>query len=197
MIDLNTYNIMKEKYGEVASWAIWRPAGATPKSNTNDMSWVNDVDLLEKINTGFIFVGLNGSSTHGDQWNGQTVYWANFHSGYSRQNDYKLRYATQGTRYWGSYITDLIKHYPEVDSSKVRSYLRNHPEVITENIKEFEKEISYLGKNPIIVALGGATYEMLKKHLGYKYKIALVKHYSFTIGKEDYRDELLSILNKY
>lgn len=36
--------------------------------------------------------------------------WFNFHAG---RNDFKLRYALQGTRYWGSYITDAIKDYQE------------------------------------------------------------------------------------
>ena len=34
--------------------------------------------------------------------------WFNFHAG---RNDFKLRYALQGTRYWGSYITDAINQF--------------------------------------------------------------------------------------
>ena len=197
MISKENYEIMKERYGNVGSWAIWMPAGSTPRSNTSDMSWVNDENLLQKINTGFVFVGLNWSSTHGDRSNVGKVSWGNFHSGYSLQNDYKLRYALQNTRYWGSYITDVIKLYEEVDSNKVKSFLNNNPGTIVSNIKSFEEEISYLGERPVLVALGSYTYDLLKRYLGSKYRIAKVKHYSFTIGKEDYRKELLDILDRY
>ena len=40
MLSEENYNTMKDKYGSVGSWAIWRPAGDTPKSNTHDMSQV-------------------------------------------------------------------------------------------------------------------------------------------------------------
>lgn len=196
MLDIDKYEIMKEKYSHVGSWTIWKDAGATPKSNTNDMNWINDPELLSKINTGFVFVGLNWSSTHGDQSDGGTIPWANFHSGYSGQNDYKLRYALKGTRYWGSYITDIIKLYAEVDSGKVKSYLRQHPEVVRQNIIDFEEEISWLGDKPVLVALGGESYRILKENLGHKYQVVQIKHYSFTIGKEKYRDEVLEILDR-
>ena len=196
MIDKNNYEILKDKYGLVSSWAIWKRAGSTPRSNTGSMEWIEDPNLLKKINTGYVFVGLNASSTHGDQDGHFEKPWANFHSNYARQNDYKLRYALQDTRYWGSYITDVIKRYSEVDSSKVKSYLHKHPEVVKENIKEFEEELSYLGDKPVLVALGGETYRILKDNLGSKYTIVQILHYSFTIGKEDYRTKVLEVLDK-
>ncbi len=196
MIDKTTYEIMLDKYGQVGSWAIWKCPDKTPKSNTDDMSWVKDPDLLLRINTGYVFVGLNWSSTHGDQSDGGMIPWKNFHSGYSRQNDYKLRYALQGTKYEGSYITDIIKLYAEVDSNKVGDYLRKHPEIIKQNIKDFEEEISYLGEKPVIVAMGEKAYKILNDNLGFKYRILQIKHYSYTIGKEDYRQEVLNALGK-
>lgn len=197
MLSEENYRIMKEKYGLVGSWAVWRPAGKTPKSNTHDMSWVNDDDLLQIINTGFVFVGLNWSSTHGDQNEGGALNWVNFHSGYSYQNDYKLRYALQGTRYWGSYITDIIKLYAEVDSGKVKEYLREHPDVVRKNINDFVEEISILGEDPVLVALGSYTYDILNSYLGKKYRIAKIKHYSYSISKENYRKELLETLERF
>ena len=195
MIDKKNYEILKRKYGDVASWAIWSTdySNAEPKKNTADLSVFKDEALLEKINTGYVFVGLNASSTHGDVSQG-TDAWYNFHSNYSRQNDYKLRYALQGTKYWGSYITDVIKRYEEVDSTKVKSYLSKHPAVVQDNIEEFKEEISLLGSKPVLVALGTATYDILNQYLSNEYVIKLIKHYSFTIGKEDYKREVLSIL---
>lgn len=197
MISQENYQALKEKYGQCGSWTVWAAPGETPKSNTNDMSWVNDPQLLSMLDTGFIFVGLNWSSTHGDISAGGTIDWANFHSGYSRQNDYKLRYALMGTRYWGSYITDLLKFYSEVDSNKVGAYIRKNPRFVEENIEAFEREIGYLKKDPVLVALGGKSYELLCNYLGNRYRIAQIKHYSYTIGKEDYREEVLRELSKY
>ena len=195
MLSEQNYMIMKEKYGDVASWAIWEQAGSTAKSNTDSMTWTQDPDLLQIINTGFVFVGLNGSSTHGDQKDHFINAWSNFHSGYRYQHDYKLRFALKGTKYWGSYITDIIKHHSEVDSSKVKRHLKQHPEVIKENICVFEEEISYLGGKPILVAMGGEAYRILKENLGYNFTIIQITHYSFTISKEDYRREVLERLD--
>lgn len=194
MIEKSAYEIMEKQYGDVASWAIWQAPGDTPKSNTSDMSVFDDPDLTEKLNPNYVFVGLNGSSTHGN-WMGDTYRpWLNFHSGYSYQNDYKLRYALMGTKYWGSYITDIIKYYPEVDSGKVWEHLKTNPKVIAENIASFKEEISQLAPHPLLIAMGGAAYNLLKNNLPADFRIVQIKHYSYTIGKEDYRKEVLSIL---
>ncbi len=75
-------------------------------------------------------------------------------------------------------------------------YLRKHPEIIKQNIKDFEEEISYLGEKPVIVAMGEKAYKILNDNLGFKYRILQIKHYSYTIGKEDYRREVLNTLGK-
>lgn len=144
MLIKSRYDEMLKHYSMVSSWAIWEPMIDTPRSNTNNMSWINDPNLLEKINTGYVFVGLNWSSTHGNQGMNGTIPWVNFHSGYSRQNDYKLRHALQDTKFWGSYITDLIKLYSEVDSNKVKTFLRENPQVIEQNIILTKKRFLYL-----------------------------------------------------
>ncbi|SFT61024.1 hypothetical protein SAMN02910301_2110 [Lachnospiraceae bacterium XBD2001] len=195
MISKKNYDLLKKKYGKVASWAIWSTdySNAQPKKNTADLSVFKNKDLLKVINTGYVFVGLNASSTHGDVSQG-TDAWYNFHSNYTYQNDYKLRFALQGTKYWGSYITDLIKYYEEVDSGKVESYLRKNPDVVKQNIEDFRYEISLLGDKPVLVALGSKTYKMLRDYLEDEFEIRQIKHYSYTIGKEDYRREVIDIL---
>ena len=195
MIEKEKYKKMLEKYGTTSSWAIWELPGSTVKSNTESLRWVNNPDLLKIINTGYVFVGLNIAGTHGDQDGHFQKPWANFHSGYSYQNDYKLRCALQDTKYWGSYITDVIKNYPEVESGKVKQYLNRHPEVILSNIRNFEEELSYLGNKPVLVAMGGETNRILNKYLGDRYKVVVIKHYSYTISKENYRKEVLAVLD--
>ena len=195
MLDKKTYEIMKNKYGMVSSWAIWKRADSTPKSNTDSMSWVQDPNLMQLINTGFVFVGLNASSTHGEQDGHFLQPWASFHSGYRYQNDYRLRYALQDTKYWGSYITDVIKNHPEVDSNKVKKFARENPDDIKTNIHNLEIELSFLGEKPVLVAMGGITYDILSEHLKEKYNIVKIKHYSYRMNIDTYREEVLNILD--
>ena len=195
MLEREKYELMKQKYSHVGSWAIWGLQGAKPKSNTDNMSWVRDPDLLLKINTGYVFVGLNWS--RGDISYGGQIPWANFHSGSPHQNDFKLRYALRETKYWGSYITDVIKLYSEPDSSKVKTYIRQHPEVVEENIKEFVDEITILGENNTLIALGNDVYDILNKWLGNDYRIIKIMHYSNHISKEEYKDCIMETLSSY
>ena len=94
-------------------------------------------------------------------------------------------------------MTDVIKRYPEKDSTKVKSFLKSHPEVVYENIVEFKQELTYLDKHPVIIAFGGEAYSILNSYLGGQYTIIGVKHYSYTIGSDDYRKEVLEALKDY
>lgn len=122
--------------------------------------------------------------------------WCNFHSDYKYQKDYKLRYALRGTKYWGCYITDIIKRYAEVDSSKVELFLREHPEVVEYNIREFERELELIGGAPKLVALGGTVFNLLTKYIGKQYTIYKVPHYSSYISAENYRNQVLDALGR-
>lgn len=196
MVNKKNFDMLKKEFGLCGSWTIWELPGNTAKSNTGDMSWADDPKLHEKVGTGYVFVGLNWAGGHGNQTKDGSIKWKDFHSDYTYQNDYKLRYALMDTPYWGSYITDIIKYYPETDSSKVSSLVKKHPDIARENIKRFERELLLLGDpSPILVALGGASYEILKQYLGSKYTIAQIKHYSYTISKENYRKEVLDVLD--
>lgn len=195
MINKTQYEKLKKEYGDVSSWAIWNTNynDVCPKNNTNDLSVFKDRNILKILKTDYVFVGLNASSTHGNT-NDENMPWSNFHSGYSRQNDYKLRYALQGTQFWGSYITDVIKRHAEVDSKKVIKFLNDHPYVAKENIEDFRRELSILGGKPILIAMGTYSGDILSHYLYNEYEIIKIKHYSAMIGKEKYREEVLSSL---
>ena len=45
------------------------------------------------------------------------------------------------------------------------------------NIEAFKKELNLLGGHPVLVALGGATYDFLTETLGHEYKIVKIKHF--------------------
>lgn len=193
MISKDSYEKLKNEYGDISSWTIWELPTNNAKSNTSNICFFDDNDITSKLNNKYVFVGLNASSTHGIQ---QTKAWINFHSSYRYQNDYKLRYALMETRFWGSYITDVIKHYPEVDSAKVMKYLKQHNDVIENNINDFKREIAILSKNkPILIAIGTDSFNILNAYLSNEYKIVKIPHYSMHISKEDYRDRVLKELS--
>ena len=75
--------------------------------------------------------------------------------------------------------------------------LRENPNVVKNNVAHFEDEISLLGENPVLVALGTTTHQLLVTYLGHKHTIAKIMHYSYAIGKEDYRKAVLKILDQY
>lgn len=197
MVAKSSYDKLERLYGDVSSWAIWKEPDERPKSNTSDMSVFDDENLLDKLNDKYVFVGLNASSTHGKRRDGKYGSWLNFHSDYAYQQDYKLRYALLGTKYWGGYITDIIKKYPEVDSAKVKNYLKNNPDIVESNINDFRNELRILSHDkPVLIAMGGFAYEILDNYLSKEYKIVKIMHYSSQIGQEEYRKQILNILDK-
>ena len=141
-------------------------------------------ELLSILNPNIILVGLNVSK----DVNGL---FQNWHSTSTSAKDYKLRYALLNTPLWGSYMTDIIKKYPEMDSKKVTSYLKKNPDVEKENIEEFKKELNMLGSvNPILIAQGNETYNILKRNIkDTSFTILKVTHYSAHISKEKLRVE--------
>jgi hypothetical protein len=81
-----------------------------------------------------------------------------------------------------------------VESKNVLKYLREHPDVIDENVSRFREEMKDLhASTPLILAFGKDTYRLLNEHLR---KVACGKligitHYSHQIGKERYRETVL------
>ena len=69
VIDLEKFNFIKKKYGQVASWAVWKEVGETPKSNMGDLSILDpqqNPDVLSELKPDIVFVGLNVSRNIGD-----------------------------------------------------------------------------------------------------------------------------------
>lgn len=196
MIDIERYNLLKEKYGQCASWAIWeKPIQDKPSSNIKCLSLFNDENICDKLNSKYVFVGLNKSKTDNDF---KSEPWRNFHSTEPHQKDFRLRYVLMGTKFWGSYITDIIKKCEgdskkseETKSEKVMSYLKKHPEVVDENIKIFKEELNTLSnEKPILIAIGKDAYTILNNNMK-EYAIKEIRHYSDRkISNEDYKVEV-------
>ena len=192
MITKEHYIEILEKYGEFASWAVWAAEDLKPKSNIGDMSLFNltvNPTLLEMLNPNVIMVGLNFSRTI------EKIPFVNFHDKRPQGQDYKLRYAFRDTEYYGAYMTDIIKDFEEKISGNVKSYLKENYAFELHNVYLFQQEIKDLKcVDPLLIAFGGITYDLLNKHFGKSYRIKKVIHYSQQISKDNYRQSVLSAL---
>lgn len=185
MISIDTYNEIKNRSGDFASWAVWAKAGDKPTSNIGDLD-VLDPDknscLLNTLHGNFIFLGLN-ISRRIEQPLG------NFHDSRPSGKDYKIRFALEGTPFWGSYMTDIIKDFEEKASGKMMAYLRSNRDFERENISMLREEIEVLGfRDPTLVAFGNDAEEIARRNMSKEFKIVRVPHYANYNSKENYRD---------
>ena len=82
-----------------------------------------------------------------------------------------------------------------MQSSILMSYLSKNPDFVKKNIESFIQELKDIGsKNPILIAQGNSSFNILNKYLKDKFKIYKVTHYSAFISKEKLRDEYQKIL---
>jgi len=197
MLDRKLYADIQKRYGRAGSWALWEAAGNGVKSNIGSVSHLDitlNPSIHEKVNTRVIMVALNFSRSVEIE-----KPFLNFHDSDSRSQDFKLRYAFEGTVFSGAYMTDLIKDFPMLKSSDVEKYLKNNPSVIEAQLKEFHQELDFIGaQNPIILAFGSMVYKILSKHLDpnrYDKMFKLI-HYSHYISKERYREHILSVVSE-
>ena len=58
---------------------------------------------------------------------------------------YKIRYAVKDTPFWGAYMTDIIKDFPEKESNNIMTYLKDNPSMVADNIISFEQELEDIG----------------------------------------------------
>ena len=196
MIREEVYYNLKERFGKVSSWTLWQDAEPQyPKSNIGDMSVFHEQNLLEKLQTNYVFVGLNPAVHDYEEIREQEEDWCAFHStDNQRQNDYKLRYALKGTEYWGSYITDIIKGYNETNSQRVLEDLEANKDLLDRSIELLRTELEIIGEPPVIIALGGEAYRILigiKEFLPPVKSIVQITHFSYRINKENYKKRIL------
>lgn len=191
MIDQAKFRLIKENYGDYASWAVWADGTNKPKENVGDLSIFESNEehaLLRQLNPSIVFVGLNIS---------RRIQFAlgNFHDGRASSMDYKIRYALKGTPLWGAYMTDIIKDFEQRASGKMMAYLRKNEDFEKDNLRLFEAELRDLGVNqPILIALGRDAFQILNRNLGRNYDIWRVPHYSNYTSKEIYREQIAAII---
>ena len=191
MISIEIFETIKQKYGDVASWAVWEEVGEKPKSNMghlNIFDFQKNPTLLEVLKNNVVMVGLNFSRPVFS-----TEPFKNFHDLNPRANDFKIRYAFRGTEFYGAYMTDVIKNLEMKDSHDVKTRLKRNSNLIQENISMLREELSDLHANkPILLAFGVDAYNLLNNNLRKDEYSKLIKltHYSHQISKENYKKEV-------
>lgn len=198
MISKELFDKIENKYGDVASWAVWEDVGLKPKSNIGNMNIFDlhkNPSLLEMLNNNVVMVGLNCSRP----LKNNTEPFKNFHDSSPHTNDFKIRFAFKNTQFYGAYMTDLIKKTPNPNSHEITNYLKTNPKVIQDNISLFREELSYIeSKEPIMLAFGVDAYKLLfdnLKIIEYS-KLVRLTHYSHQIGKENYKKEVFGQIGK-
>lgn len=193
-IDMNMdekhYLEIVNKYGDFASWAIWADVGSKPKSNVGDLTIFDPIKnrgLLGQLKPNVVMVGLNISRRI-------KLTFGNFHDSRPQSQDYKIRYAFRDTKFYGAYMTDLIKDFEQKISGTVLKYLRSNKDFEEQNILLFEQELADLkSSDPLIIAFGNDSFNILNRHFRERFKIVKVPHYSMHISKEEYRMEIENI----
>jgi hypothetical protein len=188
MISEQLYNDIAEKYGKVASWALWAEAGDKAKSNISDMDVFDlqkNSSTLEMLRADIVMVALNFAREVE-----MSEPFLNFHDSNPHGQDYKIRFAFERTDFYGAYMTDIITDFPMLSSKDVLKHLKENPHEIREQINSFRDELKFIGSyKPIILAFGKDAFNILNKNMDkseYSELIAIT-HYSHQISKENYR----------
>lgn len=192
MLDRDTFERIKEKHGGYASWAVWAHAGSTPKSNIGDLR-VLDPDLnptlLEILRNDVIMLGLNISRA------GIVVEpFRNFHDASPKGQDFKIRYAFEGTPCYGAYMTDFIKDVVMLDRASLLRHVRGNPQVKRQSVERLLGEFNDLQcDKPTILTFGDDTYAFVADSVpDNKYsRLIPIMHYAHYISKEEYRRVVL------
>ena len=188
MIDRQRYELIRQKHGKHASWAIWATPAQKAKSNMGDITIFNNESIIPQLRPNLLMVGLNLSRATPEEP------FRNFHDSSPRAQDYKIRHAFIGTEFYGAYMTDIIKGLVEVDSKNVIKHLKDNPDSLESSLKTFRDEIADLGVTaPTILAFGDIAHKVLFRNLRPAEYTRLIKltHYSHQISKENYKATVL------
>ena len=185
---LDKLNLIKSKYGGVASWAIWAASGSGDTSDVSIFDLRSDNVALRKLHTKYVLVALNIS--------GQIkIPFGNFHGG---PRDFMLRDALNGTPLEGAYLTDLLKNYEDKSSAAVVRHFKKNTDEFNLQIADFLEELIDVGANQrtTLIALGEGVYQLLQM-ASVNYKVEKLRHYSFPAhSKKSYRQEVRQLLTR-
>jgi len=151
---------LSRRLGSYASWAIWS------YENEKDVAIINRSKA--ELHSDFVFIGLNISASLNN------IPWSNFHGG---RHDRKLKYACNDTILRGSYMTDLFKGVPEVNSNKLRHLLTQ--KVIDENVDLFNREMELIKLKPEsqFIILGSLSAEYYHRYFRQERRNTVICHH--------------------
>ncbi|PPF53390.1 hypothetical protein C5B94_10105 [Clavibacter michiganensis] len=143
-----------------ASWAVWQTDDQGEL--TGEMAFPME-QAAPVVHGRAMIVSLNpGSAGNGDAAASEPMWgWANFHSARARHNDRFLAAAFVGTDLWGAYMADL---HPDVRDS-IASNVPSEKEYIELAVGELIRQARLLGEVERIVAVGGASFGRIARHL--------------------------------
>jgi hypothetical protein len=166
-MEFDQYVKIKQRFGRYANWAIW-----------NDQD-IKNTEIIEEsiseLNAKFVTLGLNISKPFDSDW-------VNFRIG---KHDRKLKALFNKSPARGSYMTDLIKGFPEPDSKKVLDAIKKDQSILNRHIEEFNEETNLIGADTetVFILLGGDVNKLITPFLGTsKYKsnkVIQITHHSY------------------
>jgi hypothetical protein len=180
MITKHLYETIREKYGKVASWAVWEPAPEGGKKPTSRMgphifNLEKNPSLLETLRNDIVMVGLSFADRD------VLVDFANFHDLSPRAKDFKIRHAFWNTPYYGAYMTDVLKNLKKSNVQGVREHLKSHPDFAESQVTNFANELNDLqSEKPLLLVFGRYAYDLLDRWLDESHysDLILLPHYS-------------------
>ncbi len=178
MYSLEEYKKIRLKYGPFASWAIWN------YENEKDTSIIES--NFEDLNSKFVLIGLNISKSL------INVPWINFHGG---KHDRKIKYACNDTKLRGSYITDIFKDYPEVNSNLLKDI---DSEIVRKNVEFFNQEMKDIkvNSNTQIISLGIQADFYFRKYFQSYWNNQYINYYHYSNYQIKDRDWVLGLWQK-
>lgn len=185
MITADIFALVRQRYGLQASWAVWGNFGARPRDNMGDLSIFDAPALnatLSHLHVRHVLVGLNISTQQIEKP------LSNFHG--KNGEVYKLRLALHNTPLWGSYMTDILKDFPEPKAEKIESQMKTEwgKKIELENVDSFRRELGDVGaRGAVLVAMGHAVHKILIRHFGSTNNIIKIPHYGHRIDQTKYK----------
>lgn len=196
MIERGTFDILRERFGHVASWAVWsgRREGRAAGRWVSDLTVLNPdthPELLTSLHTRAVLIALNSGVR--DAARMAPAPFSMFHDPVGR--DFMLAEAVDETPFRGSYVTDFFKGVPTRDGSGLAAHLAAHPDKLAQDVATLREELALLGATrPLLVCLGSQVEPFVREHLGGDHDVVRVTHYSAAIAKTAYHRQFLDLL---
>ena len=174
---------LREQCGDQSSWAVWNGADDRGrfKCPLDILDPTINRDLISSLNNNYIFLGLNISKPIEKPL-------ANFHPMAWKHENNRLDLVLRGTKFWGSYMTDLVRQVVKANGADLQRRIRQDPKLLVDGIKALKADIEILRMDkPIIFALGAICHNQLtSKDLPSSWRIHRLTHYAARMGTNNY-----------